>query len=118
MTSAPVCNNAAPAVIDQPDPNLKNVPAIPEATADIASLVRSVNTMRRLLQQIIYPGGIDGFKTQKSKNKGFRELRKYRVTKKTRVFNPNDHSQYVDVEQIVGMVMQDPGTGQTWQWQQ
>ena len=117
MASAPVCNNALPNVIGQPDPNLKNVPAIPEAN-DLQSALAAINVMRRMLQQLMNPGGIDGFKTQKSKNKGFRELRKFRVTKKTRVFNPNDHSQFVDVEQIVGMVMQDPSTGQTWQWQQ
>lgn len=119
MASAPVCNNAPPAVIDQP--TAKGMPAIPEAT-DLPSLIAAVGILRRIVQQMInspgFPGGLSGFKVKTDKPRGFREIKKYRVTKKTRVFNPNDHSQYVDVEQIVGMVMQDPLTGQVWQWQQ
>lgn len=115
--SAPVCNNAAPLPVQQPDPALKNLPSIPEAT-DLQSLITAVNVMRRMLNNMLNPGGVSGFRIQQHKQKGFKELRKYRVTKKTRVFNPNDHSQFVDVEQIVGMVMQDQSTGQVWQWQQ
>lgn len=46
-----------------------------------------------------------------------RWLEKYRITQPVRIFNPNDNSQWVDVMQIVKLVMEDQITGDLWAWQ-
>jgi hypothetical protein len=96
------------------------LPTIPEAT-DLQSAINAINAIRRIMQTLIQPphpvsGGITGFKLQQGR--GFQEVRQRRVTRRVRIFNPQDKSQWVDVDQIVGMVMADPITGQTWTWQQ
>lgn len=117
MANAPVCNNAPPGAAVQPDP--KTLPTIPVAN-DLQSAINAINAIRRILQTTLYQpppvGGITGFKVQQGR--GFSEVRQRRVTRRIRIYNPNDRSQWVDVNQIVGMVMADPITGQTWSWQQ
>jgi hypothetical protein len=39
-----------------------------------------------------------------------------RTTEVVRVFNPNDHSQFVDVERINQLTMTDGVTGESWSW--
>lgn len=116
--AAPVCNNAPVASVNQPTP--KTLPTVPEAK-DLQSALAAINAMRRILQTIVsqtpqHPGGISGFKM--AKTQGFQEIKQRRVYKTVRVYNPQDHSQYVDVQQIVSMTMADPATGQIWYWQQ
>jgi hypothetical protein len=117
MAGAPVCNNLPANTPGQPDP--KTLPSVPLAT-DLASAITAVNALRRIMQTIIaqpppVSGGLSGFKVQKGK--GFHELKQYRVSKVVRIYNPSDKTQFVDVKQIVGVVMADPKTGQTWSWQ-
>ena len=118
MANAPVCNNAPLVPQDQPQP--KTLPTVPEAT-DLQSALTAINAIRRILQTITHqppqrPGGISKFKP--SQQRGFQEIKQRRVYKRVRVYNPQDKSQYVDVQQIVSMTMADPATGQIWFWQQ
>jgi hypothetical protein len=116
VSDAPICNNAPPSAPGQPSP--KTLPSIPPAT-DLQSAIMAVNAIRRILQTMIQTppqGGISGFRLRA--DRGFQEVKQRRVTKRVRIFNPSDKSQYVDVEQVVGIVMQDPVTGNTWSWNQ
>jgi len=38
------------------------------------------------------------------------------VTKTDRVYNPDDKSQYIDVERVAALTLTDKSTGQTWNW--
>lgn len=53
-------------------------------------------------------------KQTKTKHGVFKEVS--RSTKKVRVYNPQDKTQYVDVKQITSLVMRNSVTGDTWQW--
>ena len=76
------------------------VPSIPLAN-DLPSAINAVN-------QLV---------TRSNAQAKIRWLEKYRITQIVRIENPNDSSQWVDVLQIVKLVMQDQITGDLWAWQ-
>ena len=55
-------------------------------------------------------------KQQKKQGGGLVEID--RTVKKVRIFNPDDKTQYVDVNQITALTLKDPVTGMTWKWSQ
>lgn len=120
MAGAPIC------YINPPPPTAEpvapTIPAIPVAT-DLASALSAINLMRQIIQtgggQI--PGGAGaggGTIARKKNDANFKELKVKRVYATTRVFNPQNSNQYVDVKQITGLTFQDPITKQEIVWTQ
>ncbi len=100
-TVGPVCH-IPPVKPDTLQPKPHNMPSIPPAQPNLQSLTNTVNTMRTLLIQLLSRKAV--------------WVETGRVTELVRVFNPNDHTQYVDVERINQLVMADKVTGQVWEW--
>lgn len=114
----PVCNLNSK--LDIPQPTAPTFPQIPIAT-DQASTQAAVNAMRQFLQNMfgdtagpnnIFFGGGGGQggggggggggnrPNPQPKPTDFVEVPGTRVTENVRVFNPDDNSQYVDVQQV------------------
>jgi hypothetical protein len=94
------------------------VPNIPIAT-DLPSLIRASNVMRQAIYNLTQNQIINNIHNTTNNNKssaGGRWQEKTRVSEKVRVFNPNDHTQYVDIERINALTMVDGKTGLTWNW--
>ena len=128
-TVAPVCNVNVPQPVVQPSPPA--LPAIPVAT-NLATAIQAINVMRQTINTMnnnIPPNNqnnqntnINGFTTKQNQQQntpqksGFVQVS---VVKNTvRITNPDNPDQYVDVEQITGLTMQNPVTGQSWTWSQ
>lgn len=112
---APVCNINAPA--PSAEPNSPRLPTIPVAT-DLASAIAAINALRQIVQALTNQipvntlGRQGAVKTQPS----LKEQVSKRTTEMVRVFNPQDKSQFVDVEQINHLQFQDASSGQTLVW--
>lgn len=119
--TAPVCLLEPDLKIEQPDP--RTWPSIPIAT-DMASLLKANNAMRQTLMMLLnllsrnnQQNGGGGGRTSSSKAaKQGKYSEVTRQVKTVRVTNPQDKSQYVDVEQIYALTMRDNNTGETWTW--
>lgn len=119
---APVCTDSRDEVFTQPTPN--NLLAIPIPT-DLPSAIQAIKALRAAVMQLTARTGgpppnpfkpqYNGFTSKKTTSR-WSELSQDRVVKKVRVFNPNDKTQFVDVEQINGVTMQDQLTGEKWTW--
>lgn len=105
-------------------------PSIPHAR-DLQSALAAINAMREaimLLSQQIQQqpepparpqtsagAGGSGAKTQPKKKKpSWKETQ--RVVKKERIENPDDSSQYVEVEIIQALTLTNSATGEQWVW--
>jgi hypothetical protein len=115
-----------------PAPDVPPLPPLPPPATDLPSALQAINTLRQIIMQLTNQipdnntgGGGGGrrpdqgaFAASNSKKSGnFVEQRQLRVTKKVRVFNPQDHTQFVDVEQITSQTFRN-GLGQTLSWSQ
>ena len=126
---APVCNVNVPQPVVQPSPPA--LPAIPVAT-NLATAIQAINVMRQAINTMnnnIPPNNqnsqnptMNGFTTKQNQQQntpqksGFVQVS---VVKNTvRITNPDNPDQYVDVEQITGLTMQNSVTGQSWTWSQ
>lgn len=115
--AAPVCHiPPVPPPTTQPTGN--RLPSIPAAT-DLASALRAISAMRQAIQQLSNQitqdnGVINGFRTKQNQGATWTEDR--RVTENVRITNPEDDSQYIDVERINMLRMKNKDTGQTWTW--
>lgn len=111
--AAPVCHINQNEVIEQPDP--KTLPSVPIAN-DLASALVAINALRQIVNSITNQqnqGGISGFKVKpQDRGKGYSEV--HRVMQTVRVFNPQDKTQFVDVQQLKQLVMRDGTTGELW----
>lgn len=106
MTSVgPVCH--IPPEHDTLQPGPKNIPAIPPAGPTIASLVQTVNTMRQVIIMLT---------NQQARQSVQRWTEANRTSSKVKIYDPNDKSVFVEVEQINSLTMQDGVTGETWSW--
>ena len=126
MAGAPVCTVPTQAPTDQPKATI--MPAIPNPSPSIAGLMATVVALKRAVETMNQSnnagngtGGINGFtlnpgdpskKTQKQPT--WVEINRTKET--VRVFNPNDSSQYVDVERINKIVWRDTVTGELFTW--
>lgn len=118
---APVCN------VNQTRKPVKIVgpplPPIPKAT-DLPSAIQAINAITQTINVIVNnitpsnPGGQTGGGGFTEQNANFTEVRAQRVTTTQRIFNPQDNTQYVDVQQITGLSFIDPDTKQTIVWKQ
>lgn len=124
MSNAPVCEIQP--IINTQQPSPVTLPAIPLAT-DLPSALAAINAMAmwiRHAQQRLPPpppdvqgrGGISGIKTKPSTPVQGRWTKVSQQTKVVRVTNPNDPTQFVDVQQIVALTMTDTHTGEKWIW--
>jgi hypothetical protein len=110
MSTAPVCN-----INQQPpgaEPQTPRLPAIPVAK-DLPSALAAINALRQSMQIITNQLGKQGAAKQQPV---LRELVSKRTTEKVRVFNPDDKSQFVDVEQINHLEFADASSGQKLLW--
>lgn len=126
---APVCNVNVPQPVVQPSPPA--LPAIPVAT-NLATAIQAINVMRQAINTMnnnIPPNNqnnqntnINGFTTKQNQQQNTPQKSSFvqvSVVKNTvRITNPDNPDQYVDVEQITGLTMQNPVTGQSWTWSQ
>lgn len=116
MSTAPIC------YINPPPPSAEpvkpTIPAIPVAT-DLASAIKAINTLTQIVQQITNQvGSSSGGGGASVKTANFSEDKSKRTTIITRVFNPTDKTQFVDVKQITGLTFHNPVTKQTITWKQ
>ena len=121
---APVCNvNQTGKPVQVGGPAL---PAIPKAT-DLASAIKAINAIAQTVNIIVNngvpsnPGGVNpggGFTSNPAQNANFNEIRAQRISQTQRIYNPQDKTQYVDVNQITGLTFLDPQTKQTLIWKQ
>lgn len=122
--AAPVCNNGQ--VEDIGDGTGITLPSIPQAT-DLKSAIAAINALamgfKIITKQIqpapktTTPGRTSSLTTKKpEKGKEGRWNESARDKKTVRVYNPDDNTQFVDVEQITGLTMKDSQTGELWKW--
>lgn len=127
VNNAPICHVPVPTPIEQPD-GIQN-PSIPIAT-DLQSALAAINAMRMILMRLAnlqprFDGSGNGrggridtrSKSEQPKNKKpgrWNEIS--RITKKEKVYNPEDKEQFVEVERMNRLVMQDTLTGEQWIW--
>jgi hypothetical protein len=115
MVDPTVCH--IPPVVPSTQPSPINIPSIPPAEANIPSLQNTVNAMRQALQILLGQQGVQGTPGQPGRNAQsatgqFTES--HRVTEVVRVFNPDDPTQFVDVERTNQLIMGNKATKQTW----
>lgn len=104
-TTPAVCHIPPTNQIKQPAP--QNVPAIPPASPNLASLTATVNALR---QAMIFILG------QQSRQNPQRWKETSRTTSKVKIYDPNDKTVFVEIEQINSLTMTDGVTGETWGW--
>lgn len=102
MSNPPVCN--VEGVVKLPDQKMSKFEPIPKAV-DLPSVIKAVNAITNNFYTLAKAGN-------------FTELRQFRTFKTVRVFNPDDRNQWVDVQQITGLVFQDEVTGRFLTWRQ
>jgi len=103
---APFCN--VKGVTIPGTPQLPSLQPIPKAT-DLPSALRAIQAMTNNFNTL-YNTFV--------KTGNFVELRQFRTTEIVRIYNPQDASQFVDVQQITGLTFQDPVTGRLLTWKQ
>ena|SRR5258708_5961759 len=117
MTDAPICH--IPPVVPPSQPKPVALPSIPLAH-DLHSAIAAINAMRVTIMYL--SGQRPAHNPQFTNNatskqdKPQRWTENARVVETVRVFNPNDKSQYVDVERINQLTMKDGITGESWTW--
>lgn len=103
----------------------QKIPSVPAAT-DLQSALNAINTLRQAVailsgqlagKSSLVPPGAGNITPLDTKNKGVGRFVEVKRTVETqRITNPSDSGQYVDVELITSITMQDPVTGQQWVW--
>lgn len=117
---APVCHIVPDQPIQQPSP--LNLPSIPPAQPSIASLVQTVNAMRQTI--LVLTGqqgsqgrpGAPGANGQNAAKGQWAENKQARITEKVKIYDPNDSTQFVEVDRVNAIQMVNKDTGQTWVW--
>jgi hypothetical protein len=123
-TQAPICfTNPPPPTAEPVQPT---IPAIPVAT-NLASAIQAINTIAQIIRSLTnqVPAGPNEIiydlvskPSSKKKQANFQEIVTKRTYATTRVTNPQDPKQYVDVKQITGLTFIDKLTGQEITWTQ
>jgi hypothetical protein len=116
MANAPVCH--IPPTTPDNGQLPKNLPAIPPAT-DLKSALNAINVMRQIIQIITNQQPIiinQGQSNNSSKFKTASWRESSRKTEKIKVYNPQDKSQWVEIERINELTMEDNNSNSTWRW--
>lgn len=115
--AAPICH--LPDGFATPQPDAPALPSIPLAT-DLPSALAAINGIRQwIAQQQPKKGFSEGVKTKpdpKPQSKDGRWVEASRETKTEKIYNPNNRSQYIEVERINKLTMRDRQTGEKWVW--
>jgi hypothetical protein len=116
---APVCH--IPPVTETNQPGPLNIPSIPPAQPTVQSLTATVNAMREVIMYLTGQRGQAGANgaagAKSSPAPAGSWTQKQIVTEVVRVYNPNDNTQYVDVERVNKLVMGNDATKQLWTFQ-
>lgn len=96
----PVCHIPPTNQVEQPGP--QNMPAIPPATPDLQSLVRTVNTLRTIIINMT--------------NRPQQWVEQSRVTERVVISDSGGSGATFQVDHINKLVMVDKFSGQTWTW--
>jgi hypothetical protein len=122
MTNGPVCHIAP--VQPNPGPSPISIPSIPPAKPTIASLTQTVNAMRQVIMILSGQQGTQGRPgapgqqgaSSNSAKGTWSEVSRNSST--VRIFQNNDTNSdnWVDVEQINSLGMENRSTGQMWNW--
>lgn len=116
-TVGPVCH-IPPANPSTPQPSPKDIPAIPPpAQATLQSLQSTVNQLRQIIIQLTGqqgPPGAPGANAKSTPPGSFVQAKI--VTKTVRIFQNNDPTSqnWVDVERVNSLVMNNNSTKATW----
>lgn len=115
----PVCHIPPVTTTTQPGP--VSLPSIPPAQPTVASLTATVNALRQVVLFLSGqqgPRGLQGAPGQDAHARPARWTEQGRTTSKTKVYQNNDPStgNFVEVEQINSLTMQDGITGESWRW--
>ncbi len=121
MVDPTVCH-IPPVQPNAPKPTV-NLPSIPLAQPNLASLTAAVNAMRQNLIFLTGQRGAQGPRgtsgsSSGSKSEPARWTEQSRVEETVRVFQNNDKTSpnWVDVKQVNKLVMKDGITGESWTW--
>lgn len=119
MSNAPICIIQPTISKEQPAP--VKWPSIPTAT-DLPSTLNAINSIaawiraaQQILDQLAQQGGLAGFSTKGGAQQG-RWNQLSRQTQQVKITNPQDPTQYVVIDRINSLTMQDNRTGETWVW--
>ena len=98
----PVCNLNAKVNVQQPA--IQSMQQIPVAN-DLPSALQAIQSMSQIMQILInqLPGQNNtqqGNSTKQSNGGNFQEVPGSRRSEQVRIYNPDDHTQYVDVKQV------------------
>ncbi len=122
--TAAVCHVSTDQVITQPP--ARRLLAVPKAV-DLPSALRAINILQQNFQIIsgqvnnqvnVNPSTqnfISSAPGQKQPAKG-RWTEQSRATETVRIFNKDDHDQFIDVKRINSLTMRDNVTGELWNW--
>ncbi len=112
--AAPVCHVSKDQVISQPDP--KQMPSIPHAT-DLASALLAIAALKKIVEHIVLPPKNNGHGTVLPPPAKIGRWTQFnRVTERVKVTNPDDPSQFVEIDRIKTLTMVDNVTGEKWVW--
>lgn len=122
MADAPFCKRSTDQVIAQPP--IKRLPAIPPPN-DLQSAINAINMLINYVYQLsgqIGPTGPQGDRGSPgqpgrppNQNVG-RWIETNRATEKVKIYNPDDHDQWVEVLRTNSLTMRDSVTGELWQY--
>lgn len=121
MAKAPICHESRDEAFPVKQPSL--IPNIPPAN-DLPSALAAINALANAMRIITnrqnarppqpWTPQINNFASTNSSR--WQEVRSERVKQVVRVKNPQDPSQFVDVEQINGLTFSDQKTGEKFSW--
>lgn len=115
-----VCHIPPRTITTQPSP--VDLPSVPPAQPNLASLTATVNGLRQLVlilagqQGTQGPAGRPGKDGKPKSDPPTRWAESTRVVETVRIFSPSDKTVYVDVERINRLVMSDAATKELWSW--
>jgi hypothetical protein len=103
-------------------PTATQFPSIPTADpSDPASMGASLHALKHAVELLSgqrappkQPGGLGTQKKSPQARERFTEVS--RTMKTERVFNPTDHSQFVDVQTVQHLILRDNLSGNLWTW--
>jgi len=112
--TAPVCHQ--PATADIPQPAGLTLPSIPQPDGTIDGIMAALEALIQGYNMLggIQPGGPGSPQGQAKQGDRFTETG--RKKKKIHVTNPDDDSQFVDVEVVSELTLTDKVTGEIWFW--
>ena len=126
--SAPICHvPGTKPPINTPTNTMPNVPVVHRTgnvDNDLDALIRAINALRLMIMRLTGqdqsgdPSAPRSAPRIPQEQKRVQWVEQRRSKKKVKIYQNNDKTSenWVEVEQITTLVMQDKNTGQTWEW--